>query len=256
MVLARTDPSVPKHQGITFLVVPVRQHGVEVRPLRQMNGYSSFNEVFFTDATTARDNVIGEVGGGWRVAVSVLANERQLGALKRPVHRPDDGRANMQARAEADAWFETYTWYPQRAGRVDLVIEHARLAGRSDDPVVRQEIARLLSMQRVLEWTAERAAATPAAPGSPPNATGSIQKLMLSHIARQALRVHSMLAGSCGLLAGPESRFEGLLAEILVSVPAQSIAGGTDEIQRNVIAERVLGLPRSGSDPMSRGGAE
>jgi alkylation response protein AidB-like acyl-CoA dehydrogenase len=243
MVLVRTDPAAERHHGITFLVLPMRQHGIEVRPLRQMNGYSSFNEVFLTDAAVPVEYVVGEVGGGWAVAMTTLANERQLGTLKRPTPRPGDGLANRQAQQEAEEYFETYSWYPQRAGRVDLVIEHAQLAAVTSDAAARQEIARLMCLQSVSEWTAARAAAASAA-GRPAGAAGSIQKLLLSQIARQAARVHSMLGGAHALLSGPDSRFGGVLAEVLISFPAQSIAGGTDEIQRNVLGERVLGLPR------------
>ena len=154
--------------------------------------------------------------------------------------------AVTEARRESDAHFETYKWYPQRAGRADLVIEHAVAAGREADLVVRQEIARLVSLQRASRWTAARAEAARAL-GRPPGAEGSIGKLALSHVARQSARVHSLIAGAHGMLSGAGSPFDGVVAEVLVSVPAQSIAGGTDEIQRNIIGEKVLGLPREPS---------
>ena len=122
---------------------------------------------------------------------------------------------------------------------------HAQQAGRAGDPVVRQELARLHCLQRVSAWTAERAKAARAL-GRPPGAEGSIGKLALSNLARQAARVHALVAGAHGLLAGSEATapFDGLVAEVLISVPAQSIAGGTDEIQRNILGEKILGLPR------------
>jgi alkylation response protein AidB-like acyl-CoA dehydrogenase len=242
MLLARTDWSVPKHQGITYFALPMKQPGVEVRQLRQMNFHASFNEVFLTDARIPADNVIGEVGQGWKVALTTLAYERRFSALRRPAYSLANGRALDEARAEADDHFATYSWYPQRAGRPDLVIEHAQAAGVSNDPVIRQAIARLITMQRVATWTAERARVARAM-GARPGAEGSIGKLAASNVARESAKVHSMIAGAAALLAGPDSALGGVIAEVLMSVPGQSIAGGTDEIQKNILAEKVLGLP-------------
>jgi alkylation response protein AidB-like acyl-CoA dehydrogenase len=246
ILVARTDWDVPKHRGLSYFALPMRQPGVEVRPLRQMNFHASFNEVFIADAEIPADHLIGEVGNGWAVALTTLAFERRFGVLmQRPRPSAARGRAVEEAEAEAAEHIRTYSWYPQRAGRADLAVPHARQAGRAGDPVVRQELARLHCLQRASAWTAERAKAARAL-GRPPGAEGSIGKLALSDLARQAARVHALLAGANGLLAGSEATapFEGLVAEVLISVPAQSIAGGTDEIQRNIIGERVLGLPR------------
>jgi alkylation response protein AidB-like acyl-CoA dehydrogenase len=242
MLLARTDWSVPKHQGITYFALPMQQPGVEVRQLRQMNFHASFNEVFLTNARIPADNVIGEVGQGWKAALTTLAYERRFSALRRPPYSSAPGRALAEARAEADDHFATYSWYPQRAGRPDLVIEHARAAGVSNDPLIRQAIARLITMRRVATWTAERARVARAL-GARPGAEGSIGKLAASNVARESAKVHSMIAGATALLTGPESALGGVIAEVLMSVPGQSIAGGTDEIQKNILAEKVLGLP-------------
>jgi alkylation response protein AidB-like acyl-CoA dehydrogenase len=242
MLLARTDAGVPKHQGITYFALPMHQPGVEVRQLRQMNFHASVNEVFLTDARVPRDNVIGTVGAGWGAALTTLAYERRFSALRRPDYSPAPGRALDEARAEADDHFATYSWYPQRAGRPDLVVEHAKAAGVSDDPVIRQAIARLITMHRASAWTAERARVARAA-GARPGAEGSIGKLAASNIARESAKVHSMIAAASALLTGPESPLRGIIAEVLMSVPGQSIAGGTDEIQKNILAEKVLGLP-------------
>jgi alkylation response protein AidB-like acyl-CoA dehydrogenase len=246
LLVARTDWDAPKHRGLTYFALPMHQAGIEVRPLRQMNDHASFNEVFLTDARVPVANVIGTVGAGWAVALTTLAFERRFGGMARPAYSTAPGRALDEARREADRHFATYSWYPQRAGRADLVVEHARQAGVSADPVVRQEIARLLSEQRVSRWTAERAR-TSRALGRTPGPEGSIGKLATSNVARRAAKVHTMLAGAAGMLAGPDSRFGGVIAEVLLSVPAQSIAGGTDEIQRNIIGEKALGFPKDPS---------
>lgn len=246
MLVARTNWDAPKHQGITYFVLPMHQPGVEVRPLRQMNYHSSFNEVFLTDARIPKDWIVGELNHGWTAALATLAHERRWGALAvADVGGVDEGLARAEALAEARETAKVYSWYPQRAGRPDLVVEHARTTDVTADPIVRQEISRLLSMQRASQWTAERAQAARKL-GRPPGPEGSIGKLALSNVARQAARVHALIAGARGLLAGkdPDAPLDGIVAEILISVPAQSIAGGTDEIQHNILGERFLGLPR------------
>jgi alkylation response protein AidB-like acyl-CoA dehydrogenase len=122
----------------------------------------------------------------------------------------------------------------------------ARETGTLADPVVRQEIARLLVLAKSAEWTARRARAAQQQ-GRPQGPEGSLGKLAASHVARAAARVHTQMTGADALLTGADGPLNGTIAEILVSVPATSIAGGTDEIQRNIIAERVLGMPREPS---------
>ena len=244
LLLARNDWDAPKHAGLTYFALPMRQTGVGVRPLLQMNGHASFNEVFLDGARVPADHVVGGVSGGWRVALTTLAHERRLAQGARISHlRDGSGRVWQEAAAERVAASEPHKWYPQRAGRVDLLIEHARASGRAADPIVRQEVVRVLAMAWSARWTAQRAAATRAL-GQPPGPEGSLGKLATSNIARAAARAHAMIAGASGMLAGPAGPLGGVIAEILVSVPAQSIAGGTDEIQHNILGERVLGLPK------------
>ena len=246
ILLARTDWNVPKHRGITCFALPMRQPGVEVRPLRQMNGRASFNEVFMTDARVPDDNVIGDVGEGWGVALTTLAHERGLAtafAGRMPAGAAGAGRTVREAAAEAAEYAKTYEWYPQRAGRPDLVVPRARDTGRAGDPVIRQRIADVHAFERAARWNVERTRAARAA-GRPPGPEGSLAKLCGSEIARRAARVHAELTGAHAMLTGPESPAGGVIAEIIVSVPAGSIAGGTDEIQHNIIGERVLGLPK------------
>jgi alkylation response protein AidB-like acyl-CoA dehydrogenase len=244
LLLARTDASVPKHHGITCFVLPMRQPGVEVRPLRQMNGHASFNEVFLDQAEVPARYLIGEQGGGWTVALSILAHERRLAAARPgPVPAGATGRAWRETIGERTAASEPHKWYPQRAGRPDLVTGQAIAHGLAGDPLVRQEIARLVELAWSARWTAERAAAARAS-GRPPGPEGSLGKLASSVIARQAARVHALIAGPHGMLAGAGSPLDGTIAEIFLSVPGISIAGGTDQIQRTIIGERILGLPR------------
>ncbi|NBP54894.1 MAG: acyl-CoA dehydrogenase, partial [Actinobacteria bacterium] len=159
MLLVRTDWDAPKHRGITYLVLPMRQPGVEVRPILQMNRHSSFNEVFLTDARVPVGNVVGDVGMGWDVARTTLANERSFATMKRPRFAKTTGRVVTEAQAEADDHFATYVWYPQRAGRADLVVERASANGTATDPIVRDRIAALHSFRMANEWTALRARA-------------------------------------------------------------------------------------------------
>jgi alkylation response protein AidB-like acyl-CoA dehydrogenase len=134
---------------------------------------------------------------------------------------------------------------------VDLILERARETGRINDPVVRQEIAKLLILDRSAKWTALRTRAGVAA-GEGLGPAGSLIKLAGSHVARAAARVHTLISGADAMLAGAEAPRNGLIAEVLISVPAVSIAGGTDEIQRNIIAERMLGMPKDPSFDTNR----
>ena len=241
MLLARTNWDVPKHRGITYFVLPMHQPGVEVRPLKQANGHASFNEVFMADARVPATHVVGEVGEGWRVALTTLAHERRFGAQGRP-RFSGKGRCVDEARVEAEEYFKTYSWYPQRAGRADLLVEHAQARGVNGDPLVRQEIAKVLSIYRAAQWTAQRAAAARRL-GREPGAEGSLGKLGMSVVARAANHAHTVIAGAGGMLKG-DDEMERIVAEVLISTPAQSIAGGTDEIQHNILGEQVLGLPK------------
>lgn len=243
MLLARTDWDVPKHRGITYFALPMDQPGVEVRPLRQMNGKASFNEVFLTDARVPASNVVGQMNAGWQVALTTLAHERGLARHHLAVESNPNGRVRREAAVELREYLETYDWYPQRGGRPDLVVEHAAATGRSRDPVVRQELARLISWVKIAEWTAERTRSA-VREGRSPGPTGSIGKLNSTRIARLAAHVHTLAGGVMGTVAGVDVPFGGVIAEVHSSVPAVSIAGGTDEIQRSIVAERLLGLPK------------
>jgi alkylation response protein AidB-like acyl-CoA dehydrogenase len=248
LLLARANWDVPKHKGLAYFVLNMKQPGVQVHPLKQMNGHASFNQVFFTDAIVEPEFLVCDVGDGGTVATTTLMHERRGadGLRSWAVASDRKGRIYDEERAEIATTMEPYKWYPQRAGRVDLVMERAKATGKIDDPVIRQEIAKLLIMSKSAEWTARRARAAQEQ-GRPQGPEGSLGKLVSSHVARQAARVHTYISGADALLSGPDSPMDGVIAEILVSVPATSIAGGTDEIQRNIISERVLKMPKEPS---------
>jgi alkylation response protein AidB-like acyl-CoA dehydrogenase len=244
ILVTRTDWDVPKHSGMTYFVIDMHQPAIEVRPIRQMNEHSSFNEVFLTDARVPDANRVGDVGAGWRVARGTLAHERSFSTQRSVFFHPDAaGRVIDEARAEAADYLETYKWYPQRMGRIDLAVERTRSDGRAGDPVVRDRLAGLLSFQRAAEWTSARAKAAQAL-GRPPGSEGSIGKLALSEIARGCNDLYSMTGGPQAMLVDGPDPLDAVVAEVLVSTPAQSIAGGTDEIQHNILGENILGLPK------------
>ena len=248
LLLARTDWDKVKHKGLSYFIIDMKQPGVSVHPLRQMNGHASFNQVFMTDATVQPEFLVADVGDGWAVTTTTLMHERRgadgLRTWGRGSDRPE--RIYEDERAEIATTMEPYKWYPQRAGRVDLILPRARETGAIDDPVARQEIAKLLILSKAAEWTARRARAAQEQ-GRAQGPEGSLGKLASSHIARAAARLHTQMSGAQALLTGDESPMDGVIAEILVSYPATSIAGGTDEIQRNIISERVLKMPKEPS---------
>ncbi len=241
MLIARTDWDVPKHRGITYFIVDLDQPGVEVRPIKQMNEHATFSAVTLSGVRVPASHVVGEVGGGWTVAATTLTSERSSPAnLGAPVARLS-GRCHREAAEEAERAARPYRWYPQRYGRPDLVRQ-----SHSADPHVRQQIARVISQERIAEWYgARRHAAQRMGAGS--GAESSLAKLMASELARACAVAHAQLAGARAML-GAAGAGDNVVAEILLSVPAVSLAGGTDEIQKNIIAEKVLGLPR---DPSS-----
>lgn len=238
MLLARTDPDVPKHRGLTYFIVDLDQPGIEVRPLHQMNGAHGFNEVFLTDARVAPDRVVGEVGGGWAVALTTLMFERSMSAVPSApagakagmldVRAGDVGRRDRQAQRRVDA----------RA-----VIEVARELEREADPLTRQRLAELAALEEVERLSGMRSAAAVRA-GQRPGAEGSVRKIARSRLAVTASEVGMEVLGAHGLLVGDQTPGRGRLQQATLSSPGVSIAGGTDGIQRNIIGERVLGLPK------------
>ncbi|MBX3314714.1 MAG: acyl-CoA dehydrogenase family protein [Actinobacteria bacterium] len=205
LLVARTDPSVPKHAGLTCFLVDMRTPGVDVRPLHQATGTAHFNEVFLSDVAVPDDCVLGEVDGGWTVALTMLTSERSaIGG----------GRAGAN-------------W--------DAVVDLARAHGRTGDPVVRQRLAEVYTRFEVLRFLRLRAQ-TARSQGRPPGPEVSVLKLLVS---RQA----SALGDLALELAGPAGMLDSDWAKQLLNQYSIRIGGGTDEVQRNVVGERVLGLP-------------
>ncbi len=219
MLLARTDPTAPKHRGLSFFFLPMDQPGVQVRPLRQITGEAHFNEVFLTDARVPRANMLGEPGQGWRVLQTALAYERV--AL---------GEMNLGASTRANG-----------RGETDLV-ELARRHSRTDDVHIRREIARVFALRSVNRWNNQRAQAQIEQGSSSPLA--SLGKLMMSRIVHETGRVQSAIVGPEALLEGPDHPDGDDANFASMNAYFTSIGGGTDQIQRNIIGERLLGLPR------------
>ena len=245
LLLARTDMDATKHDGLSYFIIDMKQPGVETQPLKQMNGYASFNQVFLTDAEVLPDFQVAELGDGWKVATTTLMHERRAAdSLRAWGQVPDtDGPIYDQERAEIETTMAPYKWYPQRAGRVDLIMQRAKETGAIKDPAVRQEIAKLMTLHKSAEWTARRARSAQEQ-GKPQGPEGSLGKLAASNVARTAAKVHTMISGADSMLSGDDSPENGTVAEVLISFPASSIAGGTDEIQKNIISERVLDMPK------------
>ncbi len=249
MLVARTNWDVPKHRGLSYFIIDVDQPGIEIRPLKQMNGQAHFNEVFFTDARVSDADLIGGEGQGWAAAVATLAFERS-GLSSRvpgltvalPGHRGAlDRRAGDVVAEPGD------TGLGSRAFRssteiADLVRQRDGDEGL-DDPLLRQELIELRTLGRVANWSAQRAREAAKA-GQSPGSAANVAKLMGSHIGRGAQQLAPRALGAAGMLAGEDAPAGGQVTEMVLSVPSGAIAGGTDEIQRNIIGERGLGLPK------------
>lgn len=236
MLVARTDWDVPKHRGISFFYFPMRQPGVEVRPIKQITGESHFNEVFIDQARVPAANMLGELNDGWRVLQTALAYERSvMGDMARGPRQPKPATDDHDERPkEVPA--------PSVSGaEVDLGAL-ARLLGRNDEPVVRQEVARIYSLRMVNRWNGQRAKALIKQGESSPIL--SLGKLAMSRILHDGAAVQSMIIGADSLLDGPDNPLGDAANFLALNAYFTSIGGGTDQIQRNIIGERVLGLPK------------
>ena len=222
MLVARTDWDVPKHRGISFFFFPMRQAGVEIRGIKQITGETHFNEVFIDSARVPEDHLLGDLNDGWRVLQTALAYERSvMGDVARG---PRNGETARGAGAEVD------------------LAALARSVGRADDPLVRQAIASVHKLRTVNRWNNVRAKAQLQQGSSSPIL--SLGKLAMSRILHDGAAVQALILGAEALLDGPDHPRGDAANFLALNAYFTSIGGGTDQIQRNIIGERVLGLPR------------
>jgi alkylation response protein AidB-like acyl-CoA dehydrogenase len=213
MVVTRSDPSVPKHAGLTYFIVDMKAPGVEIRPIKQINGASHFNEVFFSDVRVPDSNRVGAVGNGWAVAITTLMHERASIGGGAGGLRADD-LFRVAAEAELDG--------------------HPAL----EDAAVRQRLADIFVRASGLKYTGYRTL-TALSRGQTPGPEASIGKLVGAPLAQEVASLGIELQGLAGSAGGGERSWQ----DAYLAAPGIRIAGGTDEIMRNIIAERVLRLP-------------
>jgi alkylation response protein AidB-like acyl-CoA dehydrogenase len=220
LLIARTNWDVPKHKGISFFIFPMRQPGVDIRPIHQITGESEFNEVFITDARVPHANLVGQPGAGWSVLQTALAYERRLmGDLART------SRASRDLKPDADS-----------------LIGMARAAGKLGDAHIRQEIARVEAYAAVNRWNTRRAKATrDKAEAATLLALG---KIAMSRILHETAAVQTQIVGPESMLTGPDNPVGDAVTFRTLNAYFTSIGGGTDQIQHNIVGERVLGLPK------------
>ncbi len=216
VIIARTDPEQPKHAGISMFILDMRAPGVEIRPIHQIDGGKHFNEIFFTDVRIPADWLLGEYNNGWRQATAMLMYERV-------------------AIGSAGAGKISQPWYR-------MLRDVAKAAGRIDDPVVRQQLMEIYAMETTKSMVAMRTRAEMKA-GKAPGPGGSLGKLYGSIIMWRFREIAMEIAGASSM-AWESGTDGGALSTQVVGSFSSSIAGGTDEIQRNIIGDRVLGLPR------------
>ncbi len=223
-LVVRTDSNVPKHKGLTVLLIDMKSPGVEVRPLRQMTGESEFGEIFFRDVRVPKENVLGKLNDGWNVAMSTLMHERgSFGARLHLIFRRNIGRLIELARTL------------QRNG-------HAA----AQDPLIRQKLAQCYAEIEIMRLNQMRAFSRITATGVP-GPEGSIQKIFWSELNQRVQQIAQELLGPYGQLqAGdPLAPDKGIWSYGYLRARGNTIEAGTSEVQRNIIGHFVLGLPRS-----------
>lgn len=246
MLVARSDFDQPRHKGMTYFIIDLEQPGVEIRPIKQMNGMAHFNEVFFTDARVSDADRVGDVNNGWAVTTATLGFERsglsegagggirvsagkQAGLLDRQVG--DLVRASKAAKA-----------HPDEHGGLLSTLQSVKTSSELT-PVQRQRMVRLHINERIAEMTRLRISAAAKA-GRSPGAEASTMKLHWTNGLKISRDLGTELLGANGMLTGKDQPAEGTIQHFFLSMPSASIAGGSDEVQHNIIGERALGLPK------------
>jgi len=267
MLIARTAPDAPKHQGISYFALDMHQPGVEVRPLRELTGHAMFNETFMTDARVPVDRLIGGLNRGWAVANTTLGYERAGlgtgGGSRGTIVMPGAIAGNLEERV--GDFVPTTGDRPKRenaatagdhpARRDDLLTGLARGNGTIADPLIRQDLVRLYTLNELGRLNSERLKSTRVAGGDIPG-MANISKLSMSAVMRLTRDLGLRIVGAQGMLHAYESKDQATLNQATgnpflpgvtgtaLYAQAPSIYGGTDQIQRNIIGERVLGLPK------------
>lgn len=250
MLLARTDPARPKRDGITYFVIDMDQPGVDVRPLRQMNGQTHFCEVFLSNARVANEDIIGALNDGWRIARTTIGFERAMvtdRTARGLVAVPSGEKAGYldvltgevleRARAKGAPSF-TGSAVPSRR-----MIALARERGVAGDRSIRDRLARYYTLTEISRFTQLRVASAARA-GRPLGPEASIAKLAISNISQESRDLSLAVLGADGMLHGADAPYGGTLHTVALASFGTRIGGGTDEIQKNALAERALGLPR------------
>jgi len=224
ILLARTDTSAPKHKGISFLLVDMRTPGITIRPLKQISGESEFNETFFDNVSVPAENLVGELNGGWKIAMTTLAYERG----------PEDALGRqIRFKHELDRLLETASTL-KRGGRTAI-----------DDPVTRQKLAKSIVEIELMRLNCLRSFSK-ALKGAPRGPEASMNKLYWSHVTQNMYETALETLGPLAPLSGedPSAAADGRFQMSFLQSRAFTIYSGSSEIQRNIIAERVLGLPK------------
>ena len=252
MLLARTDPDLPKHAGISWFAFDMDQPGVEVRPLTEMTGRALFNEVFIDEARVADNALIGGLNNGWRVGNTTLMVERaSLGSSGRKPPEafpgPKGGALHLRAgNFVRPSGASSMSGVPPLG--IDMwwwLVDLARKNGSVTSKVLRDDLMRLYGLIEINRLSIQRAKA-----GASSAATPNIAKLTMSELNRSFRDIGMRVVGADGMLMGDsDSQTGGHIGEVALFSPAPSIYGGTDQVQRNIIGERVLGLPREPGPP-------
>jgi alkylation response protein AidB-like acyl-CoA dehydrogenase len=254
LLVARTDADVPKHRGISFFVIDLDQPGIDVRPIRQMNGRREFNETFFTDAVVAHDALVGTLNAGFGIAMLTLGSERAeyAGGGEHTLIEVAPGRkGGVLNRLVGDVMAEVQH---QEVGdgntppihTTDHLVDLARRHGRAADPVIRQHIAGVHALAEALRFTGLRGRAAAEA-GRAPGPESSILYLGGVQVIRRFRDLVAEISGPAATLWGPDAPDRGEAAMTIATAPCHGIQGGSEQIQRNIIGERLLGLPKEPS---------